>query len=531
MPNREQDQANTKLPFGDAPAVRVISQTVLAITLLLFVGTAVALWYIPSWALASFTPDDAFYYFRIARNFVLGHGFSFDTINPTNGFQPLWMYLLLLPAYFTRGLDVEIFPRVSMLYQYALLAVATFLLHRALQRWCPPTVLFLSDAFTIVLGLRVFVNGMETIVIFLVFAVGVWYLSRRDPGAQSAGYFAITGAIAGLLFLARLDSVFTVILWMLLQAELVRRHRLPARYLLYMAAIAAAIAAPYLLYNLWAFGDPMPISGKLKNSFPRIEQMDWKRVPAQHLLALTISVAALGWLWKRALPQRPLMLFLLAWLLGSGVHAIHTILFMKWAVFKWHFSPYWMPLTVLLPLVLTQFDRSRWARLAAVAGIALWAVLVLALVQFVQETVPLQGEPTWAKTTYEAARWARQHTPPDAVFAMKDAGRFGYYSDRRVINLDGLVNNMLLQERIREGKLHQYLQERGVRFLVQHAITPDSQMVEDAPAVSAGTYRRTRIYYLSRLYNVNSEGIPLYREDERFRARHRDGIFLIWALR
>jgi hypothetical protein len=34
--------------------------------------------------------DDSFYYFEIARNAAQGLGFSFDSIEPTNGFHPLW---------------------------------------------------------------------------------------------------------------------------------------------------------------------------------------------------------------------------------------------------------------------------------------------------------------------------------------------------------------------------------------------------------------------------------------------------------
>ena len=41
------------------------------------------------------TPDDTFYYLQIARNIVDGNGPSFDGINNTNGFHPLWLAALL----------------------------------------------------------------------------------------------------------------------------------------------------------------------------------------------------------------------------------------------------------------------------------------------------------------------------------------------------------------------------------------------------------------------------------------------------
>ena len=49
------------------------------------------LWHDAPFAL---TFDDAFYYFGIARNVAHGHGSTFDGINPTNGYHPLWMLIV-----------------------------------------------------------------------------------------------------------------------------------------------------------------------------------------------------------------------------------------------------------------------------------------------------------------------------------------------------------------------------------------------------------------------------------------------------
>ena len=42
--------------------------------------------------------DDGFFYFKVAQNIVAGHGVTFDGINATNGFHPLWM-LICIPIY------------------------------------------------------------------------------------------------------------------------------------------------------------------------------------------------------------------------------------------------------------------------------------------------------------------------------------------------------------------------------------------------------------------------------------------------
>ena len=66
------------------------------------------------WPDAPFTLtfDDAYYYFGIARNVADGHGSTFDGINSTNGYHPLWL-ALCVPV-FAAGLDDLIAVRVLL---------------------------------------------------------------------------------------------------------------------------------------------------------------------------------------------------------------------------------------------------------------------------------------------------------------------------------------------------------------------------------------------------------------------------------
>ena len=45
-----------------------------------------------------FIRDDAYYYFKVAQNISEGQGSTFDGINPTNGYHPLWM-LICVPIF------------------------------------------------------------------------------------------------------------------------------------------------------------------------------------------------------------------------------------------------------------------------------------------------------------------------------------------------------------------------------------------------------------------------------------------------
>jgi len=85
-------------------------------------------------------------------------------------------------------------------------------------------------------------------------------------------------------------------------------------------------------------------------------------------------------------------------------------------------------------------------------------------------------------TRYNAALWIADNSPPDTVFASWNAGQLGFFSNRTVINLDGVINNVDYYERVLHGStsLTEYLIENNVDFIVDYA-TYDS--IPDFPVV------------------------------------------------
>jgi len=139
---------------------------------------------------------------------------------------------------------------------------------------------------------------------------------------------------------------------------------------------------------------------------------------------------------------------------------------------------------------------------------------------------------------YHAALWAKTHTPPDAVFGMTDAGIFGYYSERRVVNLDGVVNNREYQRYLRNRQLKAYFLRQGIEYLVVYVV-PDSprfptpsRQGDPWAAIYRGQYREFRFAYYARMYgDTPSDEIRLLSEDEVYRERHLKGMLVIWRVR
>jgi hypothetical protein len=65
-----------------------------------------------------------------------------------------------------------------------------------------------------------------------------------------------------------------------------------------------------------------------------------------------------------------------------------------------------------------------------------------------------------------AARWVRENTPPGSLVAAHDIGALGYYGERRLIDLAGLVSPEVIPILRDETALAAYLTERGADYLV-----------------------------------------------------------------
>ena len=109
---------------------------------------------------------------------------------------------------------------------------------------------------------------------------------------------------------------------------------------------------------------------------------------------------------------------------------------------------------------------------------------------------------------------------------MKDAGHFGFFSGRKVINLDGLVNNFDYQEVLRKKELNSYLKDNEVKYIVQRAVW-------DRNDITTGKYDSLSINYFSHKYSAESDPVLLRKKNEIYRSEpYYDGeyetVFLIW---
>ena len=226
---------------------------------------------------------DAFYYLDITRNSAGHPGFTFDGTHQTNGFHPLWQWLLS----FSRWLGLLRFadPARALLHVYfldvALLSLGAGLLTcyaaqqvkqpaLALLVTAPGLIWFLSAPISpAYLSTWSYANGMESALSLSMMALA---LLLYDTGDATALRDLACSGVLGLAVLARLDDVF---FFLAISVWAAFFRRLAMRRLLLLTVPAAAMIAAYVVYNRLTVGAYLPLSGTAKAGLAIVGNLGW----------------------------------------------------------------------------------------------------------------------------------------------------------------------------------------------------------------------------------------------------------------
>ena len=163
-----------------------------------------------------FTRDDAYYYFKVAQNISEGHGSTFDGMNPSNGYHPLWM-LVCIPIFALSRFNLILPLRVLLLVMGGLSAATAILFYRLIGRIFTPAIGAIAAvywAFNYDILARIYQPGLETgiaifFVVLLVYKAFEFETKWRTTQVTNRQLF-ILGLIAMCAALSRLDLIFLV---------------------------------------------------------------------------------------------------------------------------------------------------------------------------------------------------------------------------------------------------------------------------------------------------------------------------------
>jgi hypothetical protein len=440
----------------------------------------VAITLAPISALINLFHDDSFFYMVIARNHAAGLGYSFDGLNMTNGFHPLWLWILSFLGSFTSLTGDQGIRTVVALQTILSLAAALLYVRLLATRKVPnlaQALFFIAYIF-----LCTFADiGQESALFGLLAALIVSILfgidHSGDAKASSLRVFVLI-LLAVLTVFARLDCVF--LLGGISLALLLAQRKMEALALLLgmFIGLAGVFAFNYLI-----FGHGYSISSWLKSGFDTNKVMQLF-IPGLLIRVGLIYLLLIGALWqlirgrafgsfKSSPSTTPFSVLLIPCVL-MALSAYFAVLFFEVsALGSWYFN---QALGLSVFLYALGFSRSPLDLMPRFAYIPLLAAVVIGAVLFTSKFF-------WAHSsdaTREIGQWIHNNTKPDTVIFQRDgAGAVSYFAHRPIINGDGLVNNMQYQVMLRSGKLCDYLKDQKVQYLVSNTFVNTADRVQD----------------------------------------------------
>ena len=161
-----------------------------------------------------FTRDDAYYYFKVAQNISEGHGFTFDGINRTNGYHPLWLFVCI-PIFALARFDLILPLRILFLVMSGLSVATAILLYRLIGKVFVPAIGAIAAIYWVFskdILVRVYQQGLETGIAAFFIILFAYKLFEFEKTWRSQGttnkQLAILAIFAVLAMFSRLDLVF-----------------------------------------------------------------------------------------------------------------------------------------------------------------------------------------------------------------------------------------------------------------------------------------------------------------------------------
>lgn len=471
-----------------------------------------------------FNRDDAFYYFVIARNMAETGTASFDGVHLSNGVQFLWHYILVGVAYLVP--EKIAFLRSVLALCLALNVLAGVLIWELGRRL--RSIMLADMALIFWAGVMVerwdTFQGMEFslhIVVILASLLVLWEI-WKDQNIKPLR-FALLGLLLTLNYWTRLDAViFSIAIWALV--VLLLWHRAPAIRLGFAGLFGlTAIPALGALLYIWASytmgGTYLPLSGGVKGDYARayfedvgtgrvlIEQAGWwLKIQSHMLLALvpdTIFRLSLVFSFNPMSEPAHLILPLVA----LGLVALG--LFAGWRAFGkgspyaavfWGGAILWIISAAHVVMVIYALnDFSHVTRHYYGWLLVFWLIWGAILLSAFMELMPKAAQAgaalvfisgallsygsmgarflsayqvdqeNYSMIVKELASDLSAELPQDAIVGAWNAGRLGFFLDRSVVNLDGLVNDKDYRARLQaDTPLQVYFQEVGLTHLVDH---------------------------------------------------------------
>lgn len=386
--------------------------------------------------------DDSFYYFKIASNMAHGEFSTFDGVNLTNGYHPLFV-LMIMPVYWLFD-PVPALWAIKVIETALLFGVFAFVALSLRNAGLP-----MVYSLPLLIGfVTKYWSGMETTAHMFVLSLGLWSLTKSSGPRML--FFCVFLALLPWVRLESISVGYLIIGVLAVLSFFSRELRVQRRELIKMTLVLTGSFLVYVTYNWIAFGILVPVSGLTKQQVlgPVIDRMDnLINAFSQGARYVASALLALGfWIFVIVKKQSSALwmcgLFLTACSMAAVVRVAYTgiSVHVTQGMCGWYYVPAVFSGLACVSYVLALLHKFGAPQLALTLLAMACMGVGFSQIQRIRGFLADQHV-DWEIASYRGTIWMNDNLPGGSVIASRDSGVVGYFSDHRVINVDGLVNS------------------------------------------------------------------------------------------
>ena len=334
-------------------------------------------------------------------------------------------------------------------------------------------------------------SGMET----LLFTALVLQILRSyaSPEKESKKHGAALGLLCGLVIVTRPDGLVLALLVAVgLMLKIFLGQQKTTNFLIFFG-VGLLVMVPYFAFNrnlsgnwwpntlyakqaeyafLW--DQPLPIRmGQLLFFSLGGPESGLKGISGAQLLLLPGIVMATIIAFKKDLANRQLLLMMpVIWAAAHiFIYAWRLPVTYQHGRYLWPVIPIWIiygfvgwrQLLTKIESHLAKVERARFIISSGIKitfGTMLLIFYLLGLQAYITDVAFINGE------MVDVAIWLRDETPKDAIVAVHDIGAIGYFSERSLIDLAGLISPEVIPLLNDESLVEEYVRESDANYLV-----------------------------------------------------------------
>ncbi|WP_303774285.1 hypothetical protein [Anaerolinea thermophila] len=413
-----------------------------------------------------FPLDDAWIHQTYARNLAKGGEWAFIPGQPSAGSTaPLWSFLLAV-GYWTS-------PSIPYGWTFFLGGMSLLGLMIVAQNWFQRETGIDLALGALLIGMEwhllwAALSGMETALMAVLVLTVLWLMGAFQP------WWGVMGILIGVGIWIRPDAitltapVLLMWLWKFSRREVqwIQAGKFLAGFLI--------LFVPYIAFNWLISGSVFPNTFYAKQAEYALlyEISVWVRFLRSFGVMLVGAGGLLlpGFVWGIFLAfreKRIAYLLTSAWVIGYvALYALRLPVTYQHGRYLMPAMPVYFVLALMGTVQLVRgLSLRRWGWIisrvwiGSIAGVTLGFVF-LGAQAYATDVAIIETE------MVETAQWVQQNTPSDALIAVHDIGAIGYFSQRKLVDLAGLVSPEVIPFIRDETRLREFLDGQQVDYLV-----------------------------------------------------------------